>query len=228
MFTPPHRSRKMDDFLNPSVLSQQTSLFGVWVLGVSLGLTACTATCLPFMGTWVLGRGGTHIQALRDTALFVTGRILAYSLLGAIAAGAGTWLAQVMRGGSGNLVIGMASIGAGIWLLRSGNAHSACSVKRSAGAPPLLLGFSLSLTPCAPLASLLAVCAAAGSIKLGMANGVAFGLGAALTPLLVLLPLISLLGKNLRENREWITGWIRWGAAAVLVVLGLRRILLGF
>jgi sulfite exporter TauE/SafE len=218
----------MDDFLNPLLLPQQTSLFGVWVLGVSLGLTACTATCLPFMGTWVLGRSGTQIQVLRDTALFVSGRIIAYALLGAIAAGAGTWLAQIMRGGSGNLVIGMASIGAGIWLLRSGNAHSPCSVKRRAGAtPPLVLGFSLSLTPCAPLASLLAVCAAAGSIKLGIANGVAFGLGAALTPLLVLLPLISLLGKNLRENREWITGWIRWGAAAVLIALGLRRILLG-
>jgi len=84
----------------------------------------------------------------------------------------------------------------------------------------------LSLTPCAPLASLLAVCAAAGSIKLGMANGVAFGLGAALTPLLILLPLISLFGKSLRDNREWITRWIRWGAAAVLFLLGMRRIFL--
>ena len=218
----------MDDFLNPALLPQQTSLFAVWLLGVSLGLTACTATCLPFMGTWVLGRGGSQMQALRDTALFVSGRIIAYSLLGAIAAGAGIWLAQVMRGGTGNLVIGLASIAAGVWLLRSTKAHAPCSAARSAGGtPPLLLGFSLSLTPCAPLASLLAVCAAAGSVKLGIANGMAFGLGAALTPLLILLPLISLLGKNLRENRGWITRWIRWGAAAVLIMLGLRRVFLG-
>lgn len=218
----------MGDFLNPALLPQQTSLLAVWLLGVSLGLTACTATCLPFMGTWVLGRGGTQVQALRDTALFVSGRIVAYALLGAVAAGAGSWLAQAMRGGSGNLVIGIASIGAGVWLLLSARKHASCGVARSAGGtPPLLLGFSLSLTPCAPLASLLAVCAAAGSIKLGMANGVAFGLGAALTPLLILLPLISLLGKSLRENRAWITRWIRLGAATVLIVLGLRRILLG-
>ena len=218
----------MNDFLKQSLLPQQTSLFAVWLLGMSLGLTACTATCLPFMGTWVLGRGGSQIQVLRDTLLFVSGRILAYTLLGAVAAGAGTWLAQVMLGGTGNLVIGFASIAAGAWLLRSTKVHAPCGVARnSGGAPPLMLGFSLSLTPCAPLASLLAVCAAAGSIKLGMANGVAFGLGAALTPLLIMLPLISLLGKNLRDNREWITRWIRWGAAAVLIVLGLRRILLG-
>ncbi len=82
-------------------------------------------------------------------------------------------------------------------------------------------------TPCAPLASLLAVCSAEGSVKLGMAHGLVFGLGAALTPMLILLLLISLLGSNLRENREWITRWIRRGAAAVLVALGLRRIFLG-
>jgi cytochrome c-type biogenesis protein len=217
----------MDELLNPALLPQKASFFGIWMLGVSLGLTACTATCLPFMGTWVLGRGGTQIQALRDTLLFVCGRILAYTLLGALAAGAGSWLAQVMRGGSGNFIIGAASIAAGVWLLRAATVHAPCSAARSAGStPPLLLGFSLSLTPCAPLASLLAVCAAAGSIRLGMASGVAFGLGAALTPLLILLPLISLFGRNLRENRDWITRWIRWGAAAVLIALGVKRILL--
>lgn len=217
----------MGEFFNPALLPEETTFFAIWLLGVSLGLTACTATCLPFMGTWILGRGSSQVQALRDTALFVTGRILAYSLLGAIAGGAGLWLSQVLRGGIGNAVIGLSSIVAGLWLLRSGKTHVPCGAMRGAGStPPLMLGFSLSLTPCAPLASLLAVCAAAGSIQLGMVNGVAFGMGAALTPLLILLPLISLLGKNLRENRDWITRWIRWGAAAVLILLGVRRILL--
>lgn len=219
----------MNEFFDAALLPAQTTLFAIWILGVSLGLTACTATCLPFMGTWILGRGGSQMQALRDTGLFVTGRILAYSLLGAVAGGAGMWLSHAMKSGVGNAVIGMASIAAGLWLLRSAQAHAPCGVAKSRGAtPPLLLGFSLSLTPCAPLASLLAVCAAAGSARLGMANGVAFGLGAALTPLLIVLPLISLLGKSLRDNRVWITGWIRCGAALVLVVLGLRRILMVF
>lgn len=217
----------MGDFLDPSLIPQQATLFTVWLLGVSLGLTACTATCLPFMGAWVLGRGGTQLQVLRDTGLFATGRILAYTMLGAVAAAAGTWLSQAMRGGTGHLVIGFASIAAGIWLLRAARPHSPCGVAKSVGStPPLLLGFSLSLTPCAPLASLLAVCAAAGSIKLGMANGVMFGLGAALTPLLILLPIINLFGKNLRDNQKWITRWVGWGAAAVLILLGLRRIFL--
>ncbi len=217
----------MDDFLDPALISPQATLFSIWLLGASLGLTACTATCLPFMGSWVLGRGGSQLHALRDTAWFVCGRILAYSLLGALAGGAGAWLEQALRGGTGHAVIGLASIAAGVWLLRPAKAHTPCRTARAAnGTPPLLLGFSLSLTPCAPLASLLAVCAAAGSVGLGMANGVVFGLGAAVTPLLILLPLISLLGTNLRDNRAWIDRWIRWGAAAVLILLGLRRLLL--
>lgn len=218
----------MGDFLDPSLLPQQTTLLAVWLLGVSLGLTACTATCLPFMGTWVLGRGGTQGEAVRDTMLFAGGRIVAYAMLGAVAGGAGMWLSAMLRGGTGNVVIGLASIAAGLWLVRPAVAHKPCGIVRKAGStPPMLLGFSLSLTPCAPLASLLAVCAAAGSVGTGMANGVAFGLGAALTPLLVLLPLICVFGAKLRENRDWLTRWIRWGAAAVLILLGLRRLLLG-
>ncbi len=217
----------MGDFLDPALLPQETTFFAIWLLGVSLGLTACTATCLPFMGTWVLGRGGTQLEALRDTLLFASGRIVAYALLGALAGGAGMWLAQALNGGIGNIIIGLVSLIAGVWLLRPAEAHKPCGIVRNAGqTPPLLLGFSLSLTPCAPLASLLAVCAAAGSVKLGMANGVAFGLGAALTPLLVLLPLICLFGSSLRDNRDWLSRWIRWGAAAVLILLGLRRIFL--
>ena len=79
----------MNEFFDPALISQETTLFSIWLLGVSLGLTACTATCLPFMGTWILGRGGSQMQALRDTALFVSGRIVAYGLLGGLAGGAG-------------------------------------------------------------------------------------------------------------------------------------------
>ena len=53
----------MGDFFNPALLPSETTFFAIWLLGVSLGLTACTATCLPFMGTWILGRGGSQGQA---------------------------------------------------------------------------------------------------------------------------------------------------------------------
>lgn len=216
----------MGEWFDPALLPHEVTFFSIWLLGVSMGLTACTATCLPFMSSWVLGRGGGRTLVIRDTGLFIGGRILAYGMLGGTAGGAGLWLAQALKGGIGNAVIGCASLAAGMWLLRS-TAHAPCAALRSSGGmPPFFLGFSLSLTPCAPLASLLALCAGAGSIGQGAVHGFAFGLGAALTPLLILLPMIGALGTIMRENRDWLMQWLRWGAAAVLLLIGARRILL--
>jgi thiol:disulfide interchange protein DsbD len=92
--------------------------------------------------------------------------------------------------------------------------------------PPLFLGAALSLTPCMPLASLLALAANAGSATGGAAYGLAFGLGAAMTPILVLVPLAGRLGRELRAGRQWLARWLLWSSAAVLIVLGMRRLLL--
>jgi len=210
-------------------VAQPVSLFGVWLLGLSMGLTACTVTCLPFMGTWVLGRGGGNRAALLDTGGFLLGRVAAYSLLGGLAGALGTWLTQALSGGIGNLFVGLASIAAGLWLLLPSRRNGSCSAARhGAGTPPFLLGFSLSLTPCAPLASLLAACALSGGAWSGAGYGLSFGLGAALTPLLVIVPLLGWFGQGLREGRQWLGIWLRWGAAAVLVAIGIRRLLASF
>ncbi len=201
-------------------------LVSAWLLGASLGLTACTVTCLPFMGTWVLARGGA--SALADTGVFLAGRLAAYTALGLAAGAAGAWLAKVLAGGSGNLVIGGASLAAGLWLLLGPAPQRACAAARAGGQmPPFALGFSLSLVPCAPLASLLAFAAQAGSPGQGAAYGLAFGLGAALTPLLILLPLLGRFGEQLRRGRAGLGVWLKRGAALVLVTLGLHRIWLG-
>ena len=47
-----------------------------------------------------------------------------------------------------------------------------------------------------------------------------------MTPILVLVPLAGRLGQEIRNGREWIARWLSWGAAAVLIMLGLRRLML--
>lgn len=200
-------------------------LGAVWLLGLSLGLTACTVTCLPYMGSWVLARERGTVWA--DTLAFLTGRIAAYTGLGLAAGLAGAWLAATLKAGVGHLAIGLASIAAGLWLLTP-PAHRPCGARRRAvQLSPFALGFSLSLVPCAPLASLLAFAAQAGSAPAGAAYGLVFGLGAAATPLLLVLPLLGRFGQRLREERAWLGTWLRWAAGLVLVVLGLYRLRLG-
>lgn len=215
----------------------QVTLATVWLLGVSMGLTACTVTCLPFIGTWALGRASSQREALLHTGVFLAGRIVTYTLLAALAGMAGLGLAQALGGAWGNAIIGSASILAGLWLLakpagkRCGAVPPAPTFApvrihrhKADSLPPLFLGAALSLTPCTPLASLLALAAQAGSAAQGATYGLAFGLGAAMTPILVLAPLAGRLGRELRAGRAWLSRWLLWSAAAVLIVLGLRRL----
>lgn len=222
----------------PEILAAgQVSLATVWLLGVSMGMTACTVTCLPFLGTWALGRAGSQGEAFAHTAVFLSGRIATYTLLAALAGAAGSGLAAALGGPLGNAAVGGASLLAGLWLLL--RPLRTCAVRptpapvrilrpavRRDSLPPLMLGAALSLTPCTPLASLLALSATAGSPAAGAAYGLAFGLGAAITPIVVLVPLAGRLGRELRNQRAWLSRWLTWGAAAVLVALGVKRLLL--
>ncbi len=217
-------------------MAGQVTLLSVWLLGVSMGLTACTVTCMPFMGTWALGHGGGRSEVVAHTGAFLAGRMITYTLLGLAAGGLGMGLARALGGTLGNAAIGVAGIAAGLWLLlrpasSCGSAPAAVQPlrfgrppKRDA-LPPLFLGASLSLTPCTPLASLLALAAGAGSALDGAAYGLAFGLGAAVTPILVLVPLAGHLGRALRAERAWLSRWLMFGAGLVLMSLGARRLM---
>ncbi|MDR0275396.1 MAG: sulfite exporter TauE/SafE family protein [Burkholderiaceae bacterium] len=215
-----------------------TTGVGLWtvgLLGASMGLTACSVTCLPFIGTWALGRASGWPEALRHTLSFLAGRVLAYTLLALFAGMAGMGLANALGGIWGSLAIGGASVFAGLWLL-AGKRPAGCARPAAPAeqiihwgrprdaAPPFLMGAALALTPCTPLASLLAVAAQAGEPLRGAGFGLVFGLGATLTPMLLLVPLAGRMGKALREERDWLAPWLLRAAALVLIALGLRRI----
>lgn len=202
------------------------TLAPVFLLGVSLGLTACAVTCLPFIGTYAFGRAAGYRSGLADAALFLCGRLIAYTLLAALAGGFGAWFVKHLAEGHGNLAIGLAALFSAALLVAGnrGSAHAACGRARQDALPPLLMGLALTMIPCAPLAALLASAAAGGSAGQGAMIGLAFGAGALLTPMLVLIPLTAHLGQRLRVDQPWLAGLLRHAAAAVLVMIGLRRI----
>jgi sulfite exporter TauE/SafE len=218
----------MPEALLDSALPTRLDWFGVWLLGLSMGLTACTVTCLPYLGSWVLGRGAGPRAALYDTGAFLLGRISAYTLLGALAGAFSGWLARALEGHTGQLLIATASIASGLWLLWPKQAaHASCTLtRRGAGAAPFALGFSLSLAPCAPLAALLAACALSGEAVAGASYGAWFGLGAAVTPLVLIVPLVGLSGRRLIAAHPALLRALRIAAAVALLALGLRRLLL--
>lgn len=203
------------------------SLGTVFLLGVSLGLTACAVTCLPFIGTLVVGKAEGRSAGMRDAALFLCGRLLAYAALGGLAGLIGTEFVQMLAAGTGNAVIGLVSVASGLMLgaLPQMSAHAACQRMRASNAlPPLAMGVALTLIPCAPLTTLLASSAASGSPLHGTLNGLVFGLGALLTPMLVLIPATASLAQRIALDQPWLVGTLRMAASLVLIAIGLRRI----
>jgi cytochrome c biogenesis protein CcdA len=197
---------------------------GVFLLGVSVGLTACAVSCLPFIGTWAFARAGGGWAGAEDLAAFLAGRLAGYAVLGGMAGMAGEALARALNGPSGHIAIGTAGVIAGLSLAWRARKHSVCRAAGS-GLPPFAMGAALSLTPCAPLGSLLAAAALAGNAPGGAVMGLVFGLGAAVTPLMVAVPLLGLFGRGVAA-KAGLERWLRLGGAGVLVALGLRRLAL--
>jgi hypothetical protein len=199
-------------------------LAGAFVLGLTMGLTACAASCLPFIGTWVFAGAGGGRVAAGDLSLFLAGRLLGYAVLGAAAGYAGDGLIKALNGPAGHIAIGLAGIAAGAALLARPRQHRPCHVS-GCGMPPLALGVALSLSPCVPLATLLAAAALSGDIAAGAGMGVTFGLGAAVTPMILAVPLLGMFGHRI-ATRPGLGTWVRLGGAMVLVALSARRLVL--
>ncbi len=195
-----------------------------WLLGLSVGLTTCTAVCLPYLGTWALGQGRGGRAAAWDTAAFAGGKVAAYGVLGAAAGLLGSQLLNFLKGDIGLWLIGVTAIGAGIWLLLPRAPHRSCGMRRGERSSPFAMGFALSFTPCAPLAALLAASAGAGDVLQGGLYGLLFGFGAALTPLFVVIPLLGKFGSKLQEGRPWLGPWLLRAGGLVLVLIGANRL----
>ncbi|MGN7611926.1 sulfite exporter TauE/SafE family protein [Magnetococcales bacterium HHB-1] len=210
-------------------VSTSPTLVSVWLMGLSVGLTSCAATCLPFIGTWTLGRGRGGWSALMDTGFFLLGKVLAYTLLGASAGFLGAWLTTDGFGEVGHIAIGLSSIMAGLWLVypKQGTSSLCAFMTQKMRFPPIVLGFSISLVPCAPLASLLALSALNGAVWQGAQYGALFGLGTTLTPLIFIIPVMGFMSRHLLTERPWLISGLRVGAAIVLCLLGLHRLISG-
>lgn len=160
------------------------------------------------------------------------GRVLAYTLLGALAAAIGQ--AIVLAGGVGRaqgalyVVAGILVVLAGLWVAgagdffrRPGADHRAARVAarpRWRKAWPVA-GFLNGLMPCALVFSLTAQAATAPSVAQGAAWLLAFGLGT--------LPAMALAGALAGWLGGQSLGWLRRLAGLVVVALGVQTIWAG-
>nr|CRH04333.1 Putative Cytochrome c biogenesis protein, transmembrane region, DsbD [Candidatus Magnetococcus massalia] len=206
-------------------LTGSLTLLSAWVLGLSTGLTLCALSCMPTIGSWVLARSGGGGQALGDTLLFLSGRVTGYAMLAGVAAGVGQALMQWREHIPAEAILASALIIAGAMLLKPQRGCPKSRCQTEARWPTFLIGLGMSLVPCPPLAALLSASANVSTIFQGALLGGAFGVGAAISPVLIVAPLFGLFGKSMVTAQPWLAHWIRRTGGVVLILLGLFKVI---
>jgi hypothetical protein len=135
-------------------------IFGI---GFSFGLAGpCLLTCTPVLITYIAGSKREPPGAFKDIFTFLSGRLLAYLLLGALAGLSGAALKKFTDSSLASYLHPLAGavtiLFAVILLTSSGNVSCACPTTRGKTlnyGGIFAFGFLIGLSPCAPLLALL-------------------------------------------------------------------------
>ena len=183
------------------------------------GAGHCWTMCGSLVGAVFLAAGG---QCLFSHFAYHGSRVLAYTLLGALAAGIGQ--AVVLTGGAGRAQ-GLLYIAAGMLVVLAGARVAgwlplpAPLAGKSPPWPWPVAGFLNGLMPCALVFSLTLKAATAPSIATGAAWLFAFGLGT--------VPAMLLAGSLAHWLRAQSLLWLRRAAGLLVMALGLQAVLAG-
>jgi len=197
-------------------------------LGLVLGMGPCFAYCGPILLPFVLASGRGALKGLLMGLSFSVGRAVTYSFLGAGAGVAGMAVIQLLQSEAWLFPI---QAGVGLLLLLAGMAiimgwrpkGRLCIVALRLGGGYgglFWLGVLTGLSPCVPLAAALALVAAnAPGVVMGARAGLAFGLGTAISPLLLLAALLGA-GGRWAERSTKVMGVLRLVAGYGLFIYG--------
>ena len=208
--------------------------------GVLYGLVACTSTCLPYIASYIAGTGAGFRKGILVTLTFNSGRVIAYALIGGLVGVFSSlfWLFVDESAVSpfqvySSLAFGIVTIIIGISLLIKNRKHScALNVQDTAnlaaqktssrfGVRAFSLGLSRGLIICPPLIALLVYTIPfAGPID-SVVLAVLFGLGTALSPMLLLGGITGWLLNKAPLFRKWIS----IAGAAALIALGINTLI---
>jgi len=205
--------------------------------GLLYGLAVCTASCLPYIASYIAGIGAGFRKSVAVTMIFNGGRVVAYALIGCLV-GLFNGLFRLFVSNSAispfqtysSLAFCIVTITIGASVILKARSPCECNMPKSKSlATPskksnpgfdfkaFTLGLSRGLILCPPLIALL-VYSLPFSTPIGCVGlAVLFGLGTALSPMLLLGGVTGWLLNKAPLLRKGIS----IGGAALLILLGL-------
>lgn len=200
-------------------------LFSIFFLGVLNGMTVCSLSCMPVLGSYLMITGNGFGDGVVSVLAYVGGKTVSYTMLGGIAALFGTVL--VAEGlPYVKLTSGLFLVAAGLSIpfLKKLSCSNDCglTLKR---ASLFTLGLSSGLVPCPSLAAVFLLAATKASIVTGAIYGMAFGFGLAVSPLLLLGGMVARISKTIKEKAAPFMPTIQVISVVILVGLGVRTMI---
>jgi thiol:disulfide interchange protein DsbD len=213
---------------------------GAFVGGLFYGSVFCTASCLPYVASYIAGTGAGFRKGIIITTVYNLGRVTAYALIGgAVGLLSGVFRMFVSEASLlpfqeySSVAFGIVTmiIGASILLK---NKSAPCDHELAGGGTSGLgklgerfdfrafsLGLSRGFVICAPLLALLLTSVAFATPIDSFFLAVLFGLGTALSPILLLGGATGWLLNKAPLFRKWISIF----GAGILILLGFGTLL---
>jgi len=209
---------------------------GAFAGGLLYGLAVCTASCLPVVTGYIAGVGAGFSKGVKVTLIFNSGRILAYTLIGALIGLFGSLFRIFVSEAAispfqvySSFAFGIVTIIIGAAILFRARKPCDCNT----GSTPVgafrtvsrfgvdfgafSLGLSRGLIVCPPLIALLLYSLPFTSPIGSVGIALLFGLGTALSPMILLGGVTGWLLNKAPLFRKWIS----LAGGGILILLGL-------
>jgi len=208
---------------------ESTAFISIFIIGLSYGATACMFSCMPFLSPLLVGNSNSTKEALSIILPFSLGRIISYTLLAIAASLSSVWVKQMLDDNTlFSIILGSSTMAMGFFLfyksfkpvMACGNATPLIKKPKLNKVGFFTIGATMSINPCAPVLTLLAVAANSNSIYNAIGLGVFFGVGAVMFSILFYGFVVSKLIKGLLAEFSSYKLLIERIAALLLVVVG--------
>ncbi|MDR2203554.1 MAG: sulfite exporter TauE/SafE family protein [Nitrososphaerota archaeon] len=203
--------------------------------GLIYGLVACAPTCVPYLASYIAGTGANFRKSIAATLTFNTGRVIAYTLFGVLFSIFGGLLHYFTDDVALNMLqtysavaFSVVTIILGTILLYKNRKATSCNCapapftiktryisKIDMGA--LTLGLTRGLLICPPIITLLVYSATFANPIDSIFFAVLFGIGTALSPVMIFLGGIT---GWLLNKATLLQKYIAFAGAIIIIILG--------
>jgi len=197
-------------------------LFGIFLLGMVNGMTVCSLSCMPVLGSYLIITGNGFGDGVVSAFSFTGGKTVAYTLLGGLAALFGTMLSEAELPYV-KIVFGTLLVAAGLSIpfIEKVSCVTGCS-RKIRRVSLFSLGLSSGFVPCPSLAAIFLIAATKTDVISGASCGLVYGLGLAVSPILLIGGLVGRISEILREKAGLFVPVIQIMSILILVGLGFQ------